>query len=457
MISQEDIVKGIGLSEVVASSEVAAYFGTVVVDSRQVSGGDLFVALRGERDDGHNYVGDALRRGARGILAERIPGDLSGAERAMGAFFLVKDSLASLQALARYWRGKHDVRVVGITGSVGKTTTKELVAALLGSKYKVLKNEGNLNNEIGLPLTLLKLDGAHERAVLEMGMYAIGEIALLCEMAQPAMGVVTNVGYSHFGRLESLERIAQAKCELVRSLPEYGVAILNGDDARVRPFAEQTRARVVQYGLSPEYEIWADHVESAGVSGVSFILHKGKEAIPVDLPLVGKHNVHNALAAAAVAFVEGFEGEEIAASLKETGNRLRLVALPGVKETTIIDDTYNASPASMSAALELLAEVEGRKIAVLGDMFELGSYEAEGHLHVGRLAAQTVQILVAVGERGRILGKEAARKGLPRVIFANTNEEALEALLPLLHPGDCILVKGSRGMAMEQIVARLKQ
>lgn len=459
MITRDDVIEGIGsqLVSVSPSQDDATRFNKAVIDSREVAPGDLFIALRGEHDDGHNHIGDAIQRGAKGILAERVPDNLTPPERGSATIFLVKNSLASLQALASYWRAKQRVEVIGITGSVGKTTTKELIAALLSKRYKVIKNEGNLNNEIGLPLILLKLDESHERAVLEMGMYAIGEIALLCQIARPRIGVVTNVGYSHFGRLESLEGIAQAKSELIRSLPKEGIAILNGDDERVHAFNKLTQAQVILYGLQPSYHLWASELKNGGLQGISFVLHRGEEAIPVEMPLPGRHNVYNALAAAAVALSEGFTGEEIAAALKETGGRLRLLALPGISDSTIIDDTYNASPASMLAALDLLGELEGRRIAVLGDMLELGSFEVEGHHLVGRRAAQIVQVLVAVGERGRILGKEAARSGLPRVIFASTNKEAVEALLPLLRPGDYVLVKGSRGMAMEQIVERLKR
>lgn len=455
MLSRDDVIKGIGhgLAEVLPSQGQNVCFGATVIDSRQASEGDLFVALKGERDDGHNHIASAIRRGATGVIAERMPDGLNAAGATV---FVVRNALAALQSLAKHWRLKHRVEVIGITGSVGKTTTKDLIAALLGRKYRILKNEGNFNNEIGLPLSILKLNESHERAVIEMGMYSIGEIKLLCDIAQPRIGVVTNVGHSHFGRLESLEAIASAKGELVQSLPADGIAVLNGDDERVAAFARLTAAKVVLYGLKPTYDIWAGNIKSIGLDGVSFVLHHSADSFPVEIPLPGRHNVHNALAAAAVALAEGFSLSEIANGLKEAGNRVRLVARAGLKKTILIDDTYNASPSSMAAALNLLAELDGRKIAVLGDMFELGSFETEGHCRVGRHAADVAQILVAVGERGRILGKEAAKKGLPRVIFTRTNEEAAEALLPLLHPGDYVLVKGSRAMAMEQIVERLQ-
>jgi len=340
---------------------------------------------------------------------------------------------------------------------VGKTTTKELAAAVLAQRYKVLKNEGNLNNEIGLPLSLLDLDDSNQRAVLEMGMYGLGEIKALCDIARPRLGVITNVGHSHYERLGSLERIAKAKGELVEALPENGIAILNGDDAFVRALAERTRARVTRYGLDPALEVWASHIESRGLEGISFELHWSQGFLPVRVPLLGRHSVHIALAASAVALAEGFSGEEVARGLASLEARLRIVVTPGLRWSTIIDDTYNASPASTLAALELMRDFQGRRIAVLGDMLELGSYEEEGHRRVGRRAAEVVDRLIVVGERGRIIGEEAQSRGLGAVDFAASNEEAAERLLSLLQPGDYVLIKGSRAMTMEQIVERVKR
>ncbi|MBI2303666.1 MAG: UDP-N-acetylmuramoyl-tripeptide--D-alanyl-D-alanine ligase [Chloroflexi bacterium] len=427
-------------------------FGRVVIDSREVMEGDLFVALRGEREDGHGYIPDALNRGATGVLAQDVPVGGEGAAH----FFVVRDSLAALQEMACYWRDKHSVEMIAITGSVGKTTTKEAVASLLASRYQVLKSEGNLNNEIGVPLTLLGLRGEHSRGVVEMGMYALDEIRMLCRLVRPRVGVVTNVGHSHFGRLGSLERIAQAKGELVESLPSDGVAVLNGDDPRVKAMGRLTKAQVLYYGLGEDCHLRATNVESHGLKGLSFTLNWAGQSAPVDVNMIGRHSVYTALAAAAVGFISGLSWPEVVAGLKAVDSRLRLKVVPGIRESTIIDDTYNASPASVLAALDLLASMEGRRVAVLGDMLELGSYEEEGYRLVGRAAAQAVGLLITVGEGARRIGEEARYQGLREVVSVASCEEATQYVKEILAPGDCVLVKGSRGMAMEAIVEGIR-
>ena len=455
---------------------------SAVVDSRLVTPGALFVALPGERCDGHDFVGQAIEKGAVAVIAERVPdarctvlaaGELAGKlaawEPGVAACFVVPDSLAALQQLAAFWRRQHDVRVLGITGSVGKTTSKEVIAAVLEQRYKTLKSEGNYNNEIGLPLTLLHLTAKHEQVVLEMGMYDLGEIALLAEIALPQVGVVTNVGPTHLERLGTMERIAQAKTELPRALPpagQGGVAILNSDDPLVRAMAEETQARVFTYGLDPGADLWADEIESEGLEGIRFRLHHGREAIYARLPMLGRHSVHTGLRAAAVGLVEGLAWAEILAGLRDQSAQIRLVAVPGPAGSTILDDTYNSSPASCIAALTVLSELAGperdrRKIAVLGDMYELGSYEEEAHKLVGRRARNVADLLVTVGHLGQTIGEEALRAGMPAgsVHMVESNDQATELLLTLIESapsGDVILVKGSRGLAMEEIVTALQ-
>jgi UDP-N-acetylmuramoyl-tripeptide--D-alanyl-D-alanine ligase len=447
-------------------------FHAVVQDSRQVASGDLFVALRGETHDGHDFIAEALRRGARGVLAARLTG-LEGegwildarAEAGVAApapgrpvAILVDDTLAALQRLASYWRGRFAVEIIGVTGSVGKTTTKEVIAAVLGQRFRVLKNEKNLNNEIGLPLSLLQLGPEHQKAVLEMGMYTRGEIRLLCQIARPRLGVITNVGPTHLERLGTIEAIAQAKAELVESLPPDGFAILNGDDPRVRQMATRTPATVFIYGQEHNFDLWAEEVSSHGLEGISLRLHYDRETISFQVPLLGAHSVHTVLAAAAVGLIEGLTWEEIVSGLRHIPEQLRLLVVPGQNEATLIDDTYNSSPASALAALNLLAEMPGRHLAVLGDMLELGNYEAEGHRLVGRRAAEVTAALVVVGPRGRLIGEEARAVGMPpeAVHFAADNAAAIAILQGLLQPGDFVLVKGSRGMAMEAIVNALR-
>jgi UDP-N-acetylmuramoyl-tripeptide--D-alanyl-D-alanine ligase len=351
------------------------------------------------------------------------------------------------------------VRVAGVTGSVGKTTTKELIAAVLARRYVTLKSEASYNNEIGLPLTLMHLTGEHERVVLEMVMYDVGEIADLARIALPHVGVVTIVGPVHLERLGTIERIAQAKRGLVEALPPApeGVAILNYDDERVRVMAQATKARIFYYGLSPEADLWADGVVSLGLEGVRFQLHYGDEVLHVRIPLLGQHSVHTALRAAAVGLVEGLTWQEIIEGLRTPAAQLRLVAVPGPQGSTILDDTYNSSPVSALAALNLLAELEGRKIAVLGDMLELGDYEQEGHEKVGMRALEVADVLITVGRLGRIIGETALRWGMPagQVHIVETNAEAVALLDEMVAPDDVILVKGSRALKMEEIVNAL--
>jgi UDP-N-acetylmuramoyl-tripeptide--D-alanyl-D-alanine ligase len=470
MLALADVLQGLTGESIEDETAGRIRFRDVVVDSRLATETSLFVALRGEKDDGHNYVNDALERGAYAAIidtvADGLPPLIDTAQRPLAPLpqplqppfcLLVGDTLKALQDMAAHHRRQFDVRVVGITGSVGKTMTKEAIHSVLKKTYITLKSEDSYNNEIGLPLTLLKLDEGHERAVLELGMYALGEIAQLATIALPHIGVVTNVAHSHLERLGSLERIAQAKAELLEALPPDGTAILNGDDPRVRAMADKTDARVFYYGLSPDCGLRASHIESRGLDGVRFRMHYGAETLHVKIPLLGRHSVHTALAAAAVGLTEEQPWGQIVAGLRDINVQLRLIATRGVQGSTIIDDSYNASPASSLAALNLLAELKGRKIAVLGDMLELGSYEEEGHRKVGRRVAEVVDKLVTVGDRGAVIGREALAVGMADsdVLFAGDNDQAVAFLLDLVTSGDLILIKGSRGMHMEDIVAEL--
>jgi UDP-N-acetylmuramoyl-tripeptide--D-alanyl-D-alanine ligase len=442
-----------------------------VIDSRQAEPGALFVAFEGERQDGHEYVVDAFSRGAVAAIIERpvktsaLMMDLADPGRTLPSAWslpmVIKthSSLWALQQVAAFWRQRHGVRVIGITGSVGKTTTKELVAAVLSRRYETLKSEASYNNEIGLPLTLMHLTDEHERVVLEMGMYDVGEIADLARIAQPHVGVVTIIGPVHLERAGSIDRIVKAKMELIAALPPApeGVAILNYDDERVRGMAQATQARVFYYGLSPEADLWADEIEGLGLDGIRFRLHHGGESMFVRIPLLGRHSVHTALRAAAVGLVEGMNWQEIIEGLRGPSAQLRLVAVPGPQGSTILDDTYNASPASTIAALNLLDELDGRKIAVLGDMLELGDYEEEGHQKVGMRALEVADMLITVGPRGRIIGEAALRWGMSseQVHVFEGNAEAIALLEEMVAGDDVVLVKGSRAMKMEEIVSAL--
>ncbi len=445
-----------------------------VVDSRQVIPGALFVAMPGQRTDGHAFVEDAFRRGAACALVQRQPDgnypliDLRAAVTIPvvdGLPFhegpvciLVEDCLQALQRIARFWRRKLDVKVIGITGSVGKSTTKELVADVLSQRYATLKNPGNLNNEIGLPLTLLSLSEGHQRAVLEMGFYLPGEISFLCDLALPSVGVVTNIGTVHAERAGDQETIARGKAELLEALPAEGVAILNYDDPLVRQMAQKTRARVVFYGLDPAADLWADEVEGLGLEGIRFRLHYAGETVYLRVPLIGRHSVHTALRAAAVGLVDDLSWQEILGGLRISTTHLRLMAVRTPQGALLLDDTYNASPESTLAALNLLEELEGRKIAVLGDMLELGQYEQSGHEMVGIRAAEVVDMLVSVGERGKLIATAAYQAGLPatQIVQLEDIQQVTDLLRQRLGSGDVVLVKGSHGMRMDRIVAALE-
>ena len=442
-----------------------------VIDSRQAEPGAMFVAFEGERVDGHDYVADAFSRGAVAAIVERDVAssgqvlDLTGPTPALPDTWAlplvikVAGNLQAIQQVAAFWRRRHRVRVVGVTGSVGKTTTKELAASVLARRYVTLKTEASYNNEIGLPLTLLHLTDEHERAVLEMGMYDVGEIADLARIARPHVGVVTIIGPVHLERAGTIERIVEAKTELVQALPPApeGVAILNYDDEHVRGMAQATEASVFYYGLSPKADLWADHIEGLGLDGIRFRLHYRGETLHVKIPLLGRHSVHTALRASAVGLVEGLTWQEIIEGLRGPSAQLRLVAVPGPAGATILDDTYNASPASTIAALNLLDELDGRKIAVLGDMLELGGYEREGHEKVGMRALDVADILITVGPRGRIIGQTAQRWGMPpdRVHIVEGNAEAVALLEQMVTGDDVVLIKGSRALQMEEIVNAL--
>lgn len=440
----------------------------VVIDSRRAERGSFFIALRGEKQDGHQFVADAFARGAVGALVSRVPEDVKAHVLAVNGpptgpvrlpvLIQVPDTLAGLQRAAAYWRALFSPRVVGITGSVGKTSTKEMVAAVLRQRFRTLWNPASFNNEIGLPLTLLHLTAAHEALVVEMGAYVPGDIAALCAIAHPQVGVVTNVGVSHLERMGTVERIWQAKSELVRALPHDGVAILNRDDEGVRRMAEVTPARVFWYGFTPEADLWASDVHSLGLDGMRFVLNHGEMSLHVRLPWLGRHSVHTALRAAAVGLVYGLEWEEIVRGLQDTQAQLRVVVVPGIRETKILDDTYNASPESTLAALNLLADLNGRRLAILGDMLELGSYEEVGHRKVGARAAEVAQRLIAVGPRARWIAEEAVALGMSpqHVKHVDSVEDAIAAAREWLEPGDIVLVKASRAVGLERVVAALQ-
>jgi UDP-N-acetylmuramoyl-tripeptide--D-alanyl-D-alanine ligase len=433
-------------------------FATAAVDSRQVTPGSCFVALRGERVDAHRFAAEAVRAGATVLLVERPVPLPEGIDVAV---VITPDPLKALQELAAWWRARSAVRVVGVTGSTGKTIAKEMIADVLARTCRTLRSEGNLNSESGLPMTLLRLEPAHELAVLEMSMYTEGEISRLAEIARPEVGVVLSVHPTHLERAGSLEAIARAKAELPAALPRDGLAVLNADDPRVAAMRSVTAAPVRTFGLGPA-DVQAIDLESRGLEGTSFTLRSPWGSRHMVSATPGRHLIPHALAAAAVAERFDVPLDEVAAALAAGSHAPHRMALAEARSgARVIDDSYNASPVSVLAALEFLAETPlpagRRRLAVLGDMLELGPDQEELHRQVGDRAGRIVDGLVVVGERARWIAEGARAAGLERVASARDADEAVAVVDRELAPGvgDLLLVKGSRGVELDRLAAAL--
>ena len=436
-----------------------ARFARAVIDSREAGPGDLFVGLPGESADGADFAADAVRRGASGVLLgttpDETPDDTSAPTAA--TLFVVDDPLAALQELGAAWRAALPAtEVVGVTGNVGKTTTKLMAAAVLARRFRVQASELNYNNEIGVPLCLLELRPETQRAVIEHGMYTTGEIALLCTWTRPRVGIVLNIGPVHLERAGSLDAIARAKRELVEALPRDGHALLNADDPVVDAMAPHTAAHVTRFGAGEDADVRGTDLEPLGADGFAFTLHAQGEQRRVCVPLPGAHLLPNVLAAAAAGLVDGMAHEEVCAALEalDVPLRLNVRTLPG--GITLLDDTYNASPAATLAALDLLAEMPGRKLALLGDMLELGELAESSHDEVGRRAGQVVDALFTVGDLASRIAGAARGCGHGAVEHLATRAAAASALIATLRPGDALLVKGSRALALETVVAEVE-
>ncbi|MDA1003538.1 MAG: UDP-N-acetylmuramoyl-tripeptide--D-alanyl-D-alanine ligase [Chloroflexi bacterium] len=449
------VAAALGDALVARHGRADATFARAAIDSRLAGPGDLFVALPGERHDGHDYARAAVSAGATGCLLGRR---VIAAEEA--ACFEVTEPLTALQRVAVAWRDAlPELTVIGITGNVGKTTTKMIAAHLLATERRVQATPLNYNNEIGVPLCLLELRPGTERAVIEMGMYTTGEIALLCRWTRPRIGVVLNVGPVHLERAGSMEAIVRAKRELVESLPADGHAVLNADDHDVRNMASHTSARTWFFGTGADGNVNLDvrgsDVESHGASGFEFTLHALGASRRVHVPLPGAHLLSNVLGAATAALADGIALDRIADAIESLAvpTRLRVVKLGG--DVTLLDDTYNANPASMRAALALLHELPGRRLALLGDMRELGSERVPQHEAIGRRAAEVLDALITVGDDAAMIARAAAEAGLAAVTHSDDRASAAAALAAALQPGDVVLVKGSHALALETVVAEL--
>lgn len=429
----------------------------VVLDSRQAEADFCFVATRGERVDGHSFIPDVLAKGAACVVCEYIP------EGTDGNFIVVKDSFQALREIAEYYRSTLRIPVIGITGSVGKTSTKEFIAGVLAQKYNVLKTEGNFNNEIGVPLTLLRIRKEHEIAVVEMGINHFGEMRRLSRMVKPDTCVMTNIGECHLEFLGSREGILRAKSEIFDYLSEEGTVYVNGDDDMLQTIERVKHKRPVRFGLDSHSDYYADGIVNKGLFGCAFRLHTPEGCFAAETHLPGEHMIRNALAAAAVARQYGLTEREIAqgiASVLPVGGRSNLVKRGSL---TLIDDCYNANPVSMRAALDLLASAEGRKIAILGDMGELGENEAEYHAQIGAYAVNApITGLICVGKLAKHMYQGACRE--KEKTLRNTfvkYYETLDELLAHIENGSIrmeeltVLVKASHSMRFERIVDAL--
>ena len=443
--------------------QVKTQFTDIVTDTRKIVPGALFVALKGERFNGEDFVSQAIEQGAAGVL---VGSQFQQTDDEFGATVIkaVTDTQLAYQQLAAFWRRRFDIPVIAITGSNGKTTTKDMTAAVLSARFPVLKTQGNFNNEIGMPYTLLQLNDMHRVAVVEIGMRGLGQIASLAPFAAPEIGIVTNVGETHIELLGSIENIAKAKAELVEAIPAGGTVILNNDNPYTAAMKDKVRegVRVVTFGIDEDADIKAAALISH--DGKTFFqcrVGRGGEQKQLSIPMLGRHNVANALAAVAAGWVLGLTAEQIAEGLEGlemTGMRFECKRLG---RYNIINDAYNASPMSMEASLSTLKELTTdkgkRSLAVLGDMLELGHVAVPAHQKVGQQAAAAgVCGLITLGEMGREIAKGAKEAGLDAVYSFDTHEEAAAKLRELLQPEDTILFKGSRGMKMETIIDLLQ-
>ncbi len=433
------------------------------LDSRGIKPGELFFAVKGERLDGHDFVEAALANGAVAAVVNRsfiAPSPSGKGAAPTKKLIVVEDTLAALQKLAATVRREWGKPVVAVTGSAGKTTTKELIATVLGTKYNVLKTEGNFNNHFGLPLQVLRLEPEHDIAVIELGMSHTGEITELARIAQPEYGVVTNVAPVHLGHFASVAGIAKAKQELVDALPATGTAILNADDEYVSKFGQRFEGKIVMYGITMPADVRAERVEQRGQDGSAFDAVVGCARQAVELPLIGKHNVYNALAAIAVGLQRGINSTDAAAAIggiKAVDKRGQIIEIAGA---TVINDCYNSNPRALDSMVDALAGMTpgpgGRRILVAGEMLELGPAGEDLHRRCGVHAVER-GVDVVIGVRG--LGKaivDGARQNSTKSEFAETPEIAGEWLAREVKPGDVVLLKASRGVKLERAIETWK-
>ena len=455
----ENIAKACGGTYVGDDAQRGSEITGAVIDSRQVEPGYLYIPIRGERVDGHRFIPDVFEKGALAVLSEEP------LENPAGPYIQVASSEQALKDIAEFYRSTLSSKIIGITGSVGKTSTKEMISAVLSQKYNVLKTEGNFNNEIGLPLTILRIRREHEVAVVEMGISEFGGMHRIAKVAKPDICVMTNIGQCHLENLIDRDGVLRAKSEIFDFLKTDGHIVLNGNDDKLITVQEVKGVKPVFYYVEDgtakkadlPYEITADAIENKGLRGLNANLHFPEEVCQIHEPIPGVHNVYNACAAACVGRIMGLTNEEICqgiAHAKTIAGRTNLITLG---EVLVIDDCYNANPVSMKASLDVLAQADGRKIAVLGDMGELGENEREMHYDVGKYAANTgVDILFCCGTLSEELAK-GAQRGHTKVMYFADREKLTQTLINFVEAGDTVLVKASHFMEFPKIVKALEE
>ena len=453
----DDCVKAIGGETLMGAGE--KYFHGVSIDSRTLKKDELFFCIRGDRFDGHDFIQEARNKNAAAIIFSDVRNMLS--KKMDAPFFVrVEDTLKSLQELARFYRKKMPVKVVGVTGTNGKSTTKEMIASIAETKFKTIKTKGNLNNHIGLPLNLFHLSKSHEVAVIEMGMSAAGEIKRLAEIAKPEIGVVTNISEGHLVHLKNLKEVQAAKGELFDSLSEQETAIVNADDPLVLELAKSVRAKVVTYGIHNKADIKAENIIPMNREGFKLSVRFFDKNIPVCIPFLGECNIYNALAAMAASWSLGVPPDDIKRGLMNArllASRFEVSEYGGI---TVINDSYNANPKSMKEALKILSnyKCKGRRFFIIGDMLELGDFAEPAHKTLGiEITKYSIDYLVTVGELSAHVAKSAVDSGMNKKHIATTSghECAVAFIQKYSRAGDCLLVKGSRGSKMEEVVKRL--
>jgi len=439
-------------------SQQSKSFSGISTDARTIQSGELFIALHGERFDGHEFVREALEKGGAGAVVERTWWNSKPSVPPGALIFITKDSLTSLQKLAAQYRGRLDIPIVAITGTNGKTTTKELTASVLQQRYKVWKSPGNYNNQIGLPLSILWTENDHEIMVIELGANHPGEIAFLSEIAHPDTGVITNVGKGHLEYFKTVEKVAETKAELISALPPDGTAILPGNDRWLQPFCSLA-PNVVQFGLSDDFDVYADQLSSDRQGCYSFMLN-GKTAVHLNVP--GIFNVMNALAAGAVGMLFDLSEKEIQSGLESFQGNMQRMEMLRINNVNIINDSYNANSDSVRVILQWFADYQlkypGKKYVALGDMLELGNVSETEHFKLGRFLSNLgFDGVFLYGKESKAIGRGIGKTAKCITKHFSEKSELSEALLEILVPGDLLLLKGSRGMRMEEIVSNLRK